>query len=85
MKIDWTASESGGRRDAREDLKGCSQGKPPNPPWVLGGGGFRSARVGQPETGVRLQTVTNRRSRRVRYPCRSGAIAGRLAGHRKCT
>lgn len=45
---------------------GCGQGRP----RTRHGGFccFRSARAGQPQAGVRLQTVTNRRSRRVRYP-----------------
>jgi hypothetical protein len=48
-------------------FSGCSQGKPRtrHGSWV---GRIPVGQVGQPETGVRLQTVTNRRSRRVRYP-----------------
>jgi hypothetical protein len=55
-------------------LEGCSQGKP-RTAMGLGWGRIPVGQVGQPETGVRLQTVTNRRSRRVRYPP-NGAVSG---------
>lgn len=58
------------RRQSGALLRGAAKISP-EPAMGLGWGRIPVGQVGQPETGVRLQTVTNRHSCHVRYPHRS--------------